>query len=117
MSESVIDITSVNVEALLSYCIVNCEKLLVFFNAPWYEPCKQLEAPLERLAASGAVSVVKINAGGGDGDGDAAATAAVGRVMSEYEVSDFPTVLVFKHKTLVQTVVGTNLAQAMTAFS
>ena len=113
MSASPVEITSVNVEALLSYCINNCEVLLVDFYAPWCGPCKQMEAPLERLAASGAASVVKINGG----SEDAGVATAVDRVMSAYRVTAFPTILVFKQKILVQTVVGANLAQLMAAIA
>ena len=108
-----VDITTVNVEALLSHCIENYETLIVDFYAPWCGPCKMIAAPLEQMAQSGVASVVKIN---GDHE-DPTIKSTVDRIMSQYDISAFPTILIFKHKMLIRKVVGANLAQIKAAIA
>lgn len=108
-----VDITTLNVEALLNHCIETYETLIVDFYAPWCGPCKMIAVPLEHMATTGVASVVKIN---GDHD-EPEVKQKVEHVMSQYDISAFPTVLIFKKKTLIRKVVGANLAQIKAALA
>lgn len=96
------DITSPRVVEALQHYISTEPTLIVDFYASWCGPCKMLGPQLEKLKD---VTVVKIN---GDNE-DAATQSQVDKLMAHYQVTAYPTVLVFKNSQLVQKVVGANM--------
>ncbi len=95
------DITDINVQATLNNYIKTGETIVVDFFAPWCGPCKMLGPHLEKLPAI----VLKIN---GDNE-DTAVQTQVNALMEYYQVTAYPTVIVFKNGSLVQKVVGANI--------
>lgn len=96
------DITGPQVLETLQQYISSAPVLVVDFFAPWCGPCKMLGPQLEKLKD---VTVIKIN---GDNE-DAAVQSKVDKIMAHYQVTAYPTVLIFKHCKLVQKVVGANM--------
>jgi thioredoxin 1 len=95
------DITDINVQTTLNNYIKTGETIIVDFFAPWCGPCRVLAPQLDKLPAT----VLKIN---GDNE-DATVQTQVNALMEYFQVSAYPTVLVFKNGSLVQKVVGANI--------
>ena len=96
------DITGPRVLESLQQYISSEPVLIVDFYATWCGPCKMLGPQLEKLTN---VTVVKIN---GDNE-DLKVQATVDKIMAHYQVTAYPTVLIFKHSQLIQRVVGANI--------
>lgn len=96
------DITGPQVQQTLQQYISSSPVLIVDFYAPWCGPCKMLGPQLEKITNA---TVVKIN---GDSE-DPTTQTKVEQLMSHYQVTAYPTVLIFKNGQLVQKVVGANL--------
>jgi thioredoxin 1 len=99
---AVLEITDLNVKKTLESYIQSKQTILVDFYASWCGPCKILDPELGKLSG---VIVLKINGDHPDG----MVQVTVNEIMSIYDISAFPTVLVFKQGQLVQKVVGANL--------
>jgi len=98
-----LDISEINIKAILLSHISSGETILVDFYASWCGPCKMLAPQLEKLTG---VTVLKVN---GDHE-NVAVQQVVNEVMSAYEITAFPTILIFKKGTLFQKIVGANIA-------
>jgi len=98
-----LDISDINVSILLQSHIATGQVILVDFYASWCGPCKMLAPQLEKLTG---VTVLKIN---GDHE-NPAVQLVVNEIMTAYEVTAFPTILIFKKGTLFTKIVGANLA-------
>lgn len=101
------DITDIHVQATLANYVKTGETIVVDFYAPWCGPCRMLAPQLEKLP----VTVLKIN---GDNE-DTAVQAQVNVLMEHYQVSAYPTVLIFKKGILVQKVTGANMKAILAA--
>lgn len=98
-----LDISEINIKAILLSHISSGETILVDFYASWCGPCKMLAPQLEKLTG---VTVLKIN---GDHE-NPAVQHAVNDIMTAYEITAFPTILIFKRGILFTKIVGANLA-------
>jgi thioredoxin-like negative regulator of GroEL len=96
------DITGPQVVQTLQQYISSSPVLIVDFYAPWCGPCKVLGPQLEKITTA---TVIKIN---GDNE-DPSVQSKVDQLMAHYQVTAYPTVLIFKKGSLVQKVVGANL--------
>lgn len=96
------DITGPQVLQTLQHYIASSPVLIVDFYAPWCGPCKMLGPQLDKITNA---TVIKIN---GDNE-DPNVQANVDHLMAQFQVTAYPTVLIFKQGKLVQKVVGANL--------
>jgi len=99
----IIDITDINIQTTLQTYISTKQTILVDFYASWCGPCKMLTPHLEKLEN---VVVLKVN---GDHP-DVAVQQVVNQLMTGYEISAFPTIIIFKHGKIFEKIVGANLA-------
>jgi thioredoxin 1 len=98
-----LDITDINIINTLNSYVMSGQTIFVDFYADWCGPCKMLAPQLEKLTN---VTVLKVN---GD-HSDVAVQQVVNELMTTYEISAFPTILVFKQGAFYQKIVGANLA-------
>ena len=97
-----IDITNLNVTSTLEQYINSGQTIVVDFFAPWCGPCKMLAPHLEKLQN---VTVVKIN---GDHP-DPKVQVEVNGIMEQFDITAYPTVLIFKNKKYVKKIVGLDI--------
>jgi len=96
------DITDINVRITLANYIKSGQTIVVDFYAPWCAPCRALAPVLEKLTG---VIVLKIN---GD-NADDAVQAQVNSIMTQFQVTAYPTIIIFKDGEFVKKIVGANI--------
>ena len=77
---------------------------VLFFCGPWCQPCKQMEAPLERAEYSQGVPVYKVD------------VSAMPDVAGRYRVNNVPTLLILQDGAVTKQRTGSMVPSALLAW-